>query len=178
MLGDNSFSWKSRAPPAAIVGVIVTEQCEVFFDVLGTSRKAQNVPFNTSATLVTGPAAAGSAQAVQPEGVVDEPRGADTSSAFSHLFRRVPRRLAASGVGRGFLLSRHAPVATLQRLLHRPSRERRVQCCESEGGPDHVPPTWANAALVRTRDRGRCDERFRTAGVRRFALEQTDRLRG
>ena len=31
----------SRAPTAAIVGVIVTEQCEVFFDVMGMSRKAQ-----------------------------------------------------------------------------------------------------------------------------------------
>src|SRR5262247_1925631 len=63
------------APQAAIVGVVVTDQFEVFFDTLGDSRKAVNLRHNPAVAFVIGPAAAGSECTVQLEGVADEPTG-------------------------------------------------------------------------------------------------------
>jgi pyridoxine/pyridoxamine 5'-phosphate oxidase len=61
------------APQAAIVGVVVSEQLEVFFDTFASSRKASNLRRHPVAAVVLGPAAAGSARTVQVEGHADEP---------------------------------------------------------------------------------------------------------
>ena len=79
----------SGAPQAAIVGIVVSDQFEVFFDTLTTSRKAGNFRRNPSVALVIGPAAADSARTVQLEGRTDEPEGVDLERLlelyFSHL---------------------------------------------------------------------------------------------
>jgi len=78
------------APQAAIVGVVVSEKLEVFFDTLGSSRKANNLRKSRFAALVLGPAAAGSAQTVQMEGHADEPTGADLHRLLELYFARFP----------------------------------------------------------------------------------------
>ncbi|MGE3509894.1 MAG: pyridoxamine 5'-phosphate oxidase family protein [Vicinamibacterales bacterium] len=77
-------------PQAAIVGVVVSEQFEVFFDTLGTSRKAGNLTRRPHVAMVLGPAAAGSAQTVQLEGAADEPRGEDLARLLQLYFERFP----------------------------------------------------------------------------------------
>lgn len=77
-------------PQAAIVGVVVTEQLEVFFDTLGSSRKAGNLRQRRHAAMVLGPAGAGSAQTVQLEGPADEPAGDDLTRLLALYFARFP----------------------------------------------------------------------------------------
>jgi len=77
-------------PQAAIVGVVVSDQFEVFFDTLGSSRKAANLRRHPRAAMVLGPAAAGSAQTVQLEGPVDEPTGSDLARLLELYFERFP----------------------------------------------------------------------------------------
>lgn len=78
------------APQAAIVGIVVSERFEVFFDTLASSRKALNLRCNPAAALVIGPAAAASERTVQLEGVADEPRGADLDRLLELYFGRFP----------------------------------------------------------------------------------------
>jgi hypothetical protein len=75
---------------AAIVGVVVSEQFEVFFDTIGTSRKAGNLRRRPHAAMVLGPAAARSAQTVQLEGADDEPTGDDLVRLLELYFARFP----------------------------------------------------------------------------------------
>jgi len=78
------------APQAAIVGVVVSDRFEVFFDTLAGSRKAVNLRHNRAAALVIGPAAAGSQRTVQLEGVTDEPSGAELERLLELYFVRFP----------------------------------------------------------------------------------------
>jgi hypothetical protein len=80
----------SGVPQAAIVGVVVTDRLEVFFDTLAGSRKAVNLRYNPAAALVIGPAAAGSERTVQLEGVADEPTGAELEILLQLYFARFP----------------------------------------------------------------------------------------
>src|SRR6478609_1170898 len=65
------------APQAALVGVVVSDDFELFFDTLGTSRKATNVRRNPAVAFVLGPTDAEAVRTVQFEGVADEPEGAE-----------------------------------------------------------------------------------------------------
>jgi len=78
------------APQAAIIGVVVTDRFEVFFDTLAGSRKAVNLRHNSGAALVIGPAAADSERTVQLEGVADEPSGVDLERLLELYFSRFP----------------------------------------------------------------------------------------
>lgn len=78
------------SPQAAIVGIIVSEQFEVFFDTLGTSRKAINLRHNPVAALVMGPTDAGADRTVQFEGIADEPGGSDLDRLLELYFARFP----------------------------------------------------------------------------------------
>jgi hypothetical protein len=64
-------------PQAAVIGIVVTDRFEVFFDALADSRKTVNLRRNRAVALVIGPTAAGSERTVQLEGVADEPTGAE-----------------------------------------------------------------------------------------------------
>lgn len=77
-------------PQAAIVGAIVSEQFEVFFDTLGSSRKVRNLRQRPHVAMVLGPAAAGSAQTIQLAGRADEPRGDDLDRLLGLYFARFP----------------------------------------------------------------------------------------
>ena len=62
-------------PQAAVIGVVVSDACELFFDTLETSRKCANLRANPHVAFVLGLYVA----TVQLEGVADEPRGAELS---------------------------------------------------------------------------------------------------
>lgn len=77
-------------PQSAIVGVIVTDRFELFFDALASSRKTFNLRRNAAVALVIGPAGPDAARTVQLEGLADEPRGADLDRLLALYFARFP----------------------------------------------------------------------------------------
>jgi hypothetical protein len=62
------------SPQAAVVGYAVSEQLELVFDTLGSSRKAQNLRRDGRIAIVVG---WDGEQTLQLEGLADEPSGAD-----------------------------------------------------------------------------------------------------
>ena len=78
------------APQAALVGIVVSDRFEVFFDTLDNSRKTSNLRSNRAAALVIGPSAPGSTRTLQLEGEADEPQGADLERLLTLYFARFP----------------------------------------------------------------------------------------
>ena len=78
------------APQAALVGIVVSDQFEVFFDTLESSRKAGNLRRRPQAAMVLGPTTADAVRTVQMEGPADEPRGADLARLLELYFARFP----------------------------------------------------------------------------------------
>lgn len=60
------------APQAALVGVAVSDQFQIVFDTLGSTRKAENLRTHPAVALVFGSAAAGTVGTVRVEGTADE----------------------------------------------------------------------------------------------------------
>ena len=60
---------------AAVVGIAITNDFEVIFDTVDTTRKARNLRDNPKIALVIGGWLQGDERTVQYEGVADEPRG-------------------------------------------------------------------------------------------------------
>jgi hypothetical protein len=78
------------APQAAVVGIVVTDDLEIFFDTLDSSRKARNLRRNQKIALVIGGMAAGDERTVQYEGTVDEPSGSNLERLKEFYFLRFP----------------------------------------------------------------------------------------
>jgi Pyridoxamine 5'-phosphate oxidase len=78
------------APQAAVVGVVVTDGFELFFDTLDSSRKVQNLRRDGHIAFVVGGLADGEEQTVQYEGVVDEPAGPELAQLKALYFARFP----------------------------------------------------------------------------------------
>jgi hypothetical protein len=78
------------APQAAVVGVVVSDDLEVFFDTLDVTHKAMNLRARPRAALVIGSVAADAKVTVQIEGVADEPRGTDLERLKALYFERFP----------------------------------------------------------------------------------------
>src|SRR5436190_12991638 len=76
------------APQAALVGVVVSDDLEIFFDTLETTRKAANLRARSRAAVVLGSVAADAQVTVQVEGVADEPRGTDLERLKALYFER------------------------------------------------------------------------------------------
>jgi len=77
-------------PQAALVGVVVSDEFEVFFDTLISSRKTTNLRQNAAAALVLSPAASAAERTVQLEGTADEPTGAELERFLELYFARFP----------------------------------------------------------------------------------------
>ena len=80
----------TREPQGAVVGIIVTDAFEVFFDTLRTSRKAQNLRRDPAIALVIGGTADNDERTVQYEGIADEPAGAELERLQQLYFERFP----------------------------------------------------------------------------------------
>jgi Pyridoxamine 5'-phosphate oxidase len=89
------------APQAAVVGVVFSDDFEVFFDTLDRTRKAVNLRARGRAAFVIGGFEATAARTVQLEGVADEPRGTDLEHLKQLYFERFddgPTRQAWPGL--------------------------------------------------------------------------------
>lgn len=80
----------SAAPQAAVVGFVVTDEFELFFDTLGSSRKAANLRRNPAIAFVIGGPGAGEERTVQYEGVADEPAGPELDRLKERYFAKFP----------------------------------------------------------------------------------------
>lgn len=83
---------------AAVVGISVTDDLEVVFDTLGSTRKAANLRRDPRIAVVVG---WDEAQTVQLEGVADEPAGAELErirAVYFAAFADGPTRLAWPGI--------------------------------------------------------------------------------
>ena len=78
---------RRNAPQAAVIGVAITDDLEVVFDTLSTSRKAENLRRNATIALVIG---WDEGQTVQYEGVADEPTGDELARIKRAYFAKFP----------------------------------------------------------------------------------------
>jgi hypothetical protein len=72
-----SSSHPGGAPQSAVVGIAVSDDFEIIFDTLGTSRKAANLRQRADIALVIGSLEGTDERTVQVEGRADEPQGAE-----------------------------------------------------------------------------------------------------
>ena len=89
------------APQAAVVGVVVSEDFEIFFDTIDTTHKAVNLRARPRAAVVLGSVGADAKVTVQVEGAADEPRGTDLERLKELYFERFldgPTRQAWKGL--------------------------------------------------------------------------------
>src|SRR6266851_3972407 len=77
-------------PQAAVVGFIVTDDFEIIFDTVDTTRKVLNLRRNALCAFVIGGMLDGDERTVQYEGVADEPAGADLERFKELYFVRFP----------------------------------------------------------------------------------------
>ena len=78
------------APQAAVVGFVITDNFEIVFDTLDTTRKVQNLRRNPKIAFVIGGLLAGDERTVQYEGVADEPVGAELDRLKELYFATFP----------------------------------------------------------------------------------------
>jgi hypothetical protein len=74
------------APQAAVVGVVVTDELELFFDTSSTSRKCENLRRDPRVAFVMWEGE----RTIQYEGVADEPAGEDLARLKKLYFERFP----------------------------------------------------------------------------------------
>jgi uncharacterized protein YhbP (UPF0306 family) len=100
-IGVETSVSSSRIPQAAVVGYVVTENLEVFFDTVDSTRKAKNLRENPYIAFVIGGFSAGDERTVQFQGIVDEPTGIELERLKELYFDRFPdgrERLKWSGL--------------------------------------------------------------------------------
>jgi nitroimidazol reductase NimA-like FMN-containing flavoprotein (pyridoxamine 5'-phosphate oxidase superfamily) len=83
-------SSSSAGPQAAVVGFVVTDDFELFFDSVDSTRKIANLRKDPRIAFVIGGLAPGDERTVQIEGVADEPGGAELERLRSLYFTRFP----------------------------------------------------------------------------------------
>jgi general stress protein 26 len=80
----------SGSAQAAAVGIVVTEDFEVFFDTVGETRKVENLRRNPRIAFVIGGTTASDERTVQYEGLADEPTGAELQRLKELYFESYP----------------------------------------------------------------------------------------
>jgi hypothetical protein len=91
----------SHAPQAAVVGIAVSDDFEIVFDTLYSSRKAANLRGNPSIAFVIGGMHDHGVRTVQYEGIADTPSGDELIRVREIYFEVFPdgrERLAWPGV--------------------------------------------------------------------------------
>jgi hypothetical protein len=77
-------------PQAAVVGIVVTDDFEVFFDTVDTNRKVVNLRSNRKIAFVIGGTTDGEERTVQYEGISDEPTGTELRRLKELYFESFP----------------------------------------------------------------------------------------
>jgi general stress protein 26 len=78
------------APEAAVVGAVVTDSFELFFDTTSASRKIRNLRTNPRVAAVIGGTTLRDERTVQLEGVADEPSGDELARLKEEYFSIYP----------------------------------------------------------------------------------------
>jgi hypothetical protein len=78
----------SQAPQAALVGFVVSDRFEIFFDTLEQTRKMQNLRSNSKIAFVIGGWNHADERTVQYEGIADEPKEAELERLQEIYFSR------------------------------------------------------------------------------------------
>jgi uncharacterized glyoxalase superfamily protein PhnB len=89
------------APQAALVGFVVNDQLELFFDSFASTRKVANLKRDSRMAFVIGGHTLGDERTVQYEGVVDSPSGAELDAFKDAYFALHPdgiRRSRLAGI--------------------------------------------------------------------------------
>ena len=81
---------RTNCPQAAVVGFVVTDDFEIVFDTLDTTRKVVNLRQNPSCAFVVGGLTEGDERTVQYEGTADEPTGDELYRLKELYFARFP----------------------------------------------------------------------------------------
>jgi hypothetical protein len=77
-------------PQAAVVGIVVTDGFEVFFDTVETTRKVENLRRSGAIAFVIGGTQMGDERSVQYEGLADEPAGGELHALQELYFGTFP----------------------------------------------------------------------------------------
>jgi len=86
---------------AAVVGIAVSDDLEIVFDTLDSTRKLANLRHNPSISFVIGGCVPGDERSLQYEGVADEPAGAELERLkriYYEQFPDGPSRLSWAGL--------------------------------------------------------------------------------
>jgi general stress protein 26 len=84
-------------PQAAIMGIVVTDDFEVLFDTLASTRKLANLRANPRIALAIGSLLEGEHRGVQLEGLADEPHGEELERVKELYFEKFPEGRARLG---------------------------------------------------------------------------------
>jgi hypothetical protein len=79
-----------NAPQAAVVGFAISDDFEIIFDCLDSTRKVANLRRNPRCALVIGGIVSGDERTVQYEGIADEPAGAELERLKEIYFAGFP----------------------------------------------------------------------------------------
>ncbi|HEX7960482.1 MAG TPA: pyridoxamine 5'-phosphate oxidase family protein [Terriglobales bacterium] len=80
----------ANAPQAAVVGFAISDDFEIIFDCLDSTRKVANLRRNPRCALVIGGLVSGDERTVQYEGIAEEPTGAELERLKEIYFARFP----------------------------------------------------------------------------------------
>lgn len=80
----------TNRPQAAVIGFVVTDDFEIFFDSVAANRKAGNLRSNPAIAFVIGGLSEGDERTAQYEGIVDEPVGSELARLQEFYFARFP----------------------------------------------------------------------------------------
>jgi general stress protein 26 len=89
-LGVQASVSGSNSPQAAVVGFVVTDNFEIIFDTVATTRKVVNLRQNPRCAFVIGGVTEGDERTVQYAGVADEPAGDELADLRELYFARFP----------------------------------------------------------------------------------------
>jgi Pyridoxamine 5'-phosphate oxidase len=90
LLAVQSSVSPTGSPQAAVVGFVVTDELEVFFDTLEATRKVHNLRLNPKIAFVIGGLTPGDERTVQYAGVADEPSGVELERLKELYLRSFP----------------------------------------------------------------------------------------
>ena len=80
----------TNGPQAAVVGVVATDELEIVFDTLATTRKVRNLRANPKIAFVIGGLTDGDERTAQYEGLADEPTGRELARLKELYFQFFP----------------------------------------------------------------------------------------
>lgn len=90
-----------QTPQAAVVGIAVTDQFEIVFDTVDSTRKTRNLRSNPRVAFVIGGIVDGEERTIQYEGIADEPSGAELERLkriYYSVYPDGPSRLSWPGL--------------------------------------------------------------------------------